>query len=166
LANSAIASSASTPPVMVIGANGALAATSALEIMIWSILLASCCTEAANTSRPIWHQMIAPMHIARAVRKRRGAMVGETAAYRHHFTVRGRVAIGLAEIAAVRDHLAVAHDDRAERKIAPPRLIDRQSHEALVIGGCVGGARSAACRENRGRCEARDHAAAARKRWR
>ena len=32
--NSAIASSASTPPVISIGANGALAARSALEIMI------------------------------------------------------------------------------------------------------------------------------------
>lgn len=41
LANSVIASSASTPPVMSIGAKGAFAATSLLESMIWSILVAS-----------------------------------------------------------------------------------------------------------------------------
>ena len=40
-----------------------LAATSALEIMIWFILLAICSTEAAKTSRPKRHQTIAPMHI-------------------------------------------------------------------------------------------------------
>src|SRR5262249_53862788 len=62
--NSAMASSASTPPVIEMGAKGALAATSALESMIWLILVASCATDAAKTSRPTWHQRIAPMHIA------------------------------------------------------------------------------------------------------
>src|SRR6266508_5441908 len=61
--NSAMASSASTPPVIEIGAKDALAATSALESMSWLILVASCATEAAKTSRPRWHQRIAPMHI-------------------------------------------------------------------------------------------------------
>src|SRR5437762_3402684 len=64
LSKSCIAISANTPPVIEIGANRAVAATSALDSMIWSILLASCCTEAAKTSRPIWHHRIAPMHIA------------------------------------------------------------------------------------------------------
>src|SRR5215471_18847123 len=63
-ANSFIASSASTPPVMEIGAYVALAARSALEIMIWSILVASWSTDAANTRRPNPHHRIAPMHIA------------------------------------------------------------------------------------------------------
>ena len=62
--NSAIASSASTPPVIAIGANFAVAATSALDSMIWSILVASCVTDAAKTSRLMWHHRIAPMHIA------------------------------------------------------------------------------------------------------
>ena len=63
LANSRGASSARTPPVIVIGTNRAFAATSALEIMISSILAAICCTDAAKTSRPIRHHRIAPMHI-------------------------------------------------------------------------------------------------------
>src|SRR2546421_6064106 len=63
LANSRSASSARTPPVIVIGTNRAFAATSALEIMISSILAAICCTDAAKTSRPIRHHRIAPMHI-------------------------------------------------------------------------------------------------------
>src|SRR6516164_2330217 len=63
-AKSCIASSARTPPVIVIGANGAFAARSPLEIMIWSILAASCSTEAAKTKRLIRHHSIAPMHIA------------------------------------------------------------------------------------------------------
>src|SRR6266568_1840671 len=49
LANSRSASSARTPPVIVIGTNRAFAAT--------------CCTDAAKTSRPIRHHRIAPMHI-------------------------------------------------------------------------------------------------------
>src|SRR5215831_11370828 len=58
--NSAIASFARTPPVIEIGANGALLASSALEIMIWSNRVASWSTEAAKTSRPKWHHRIAP----------------------------------------------------------------------------------------------------------
>jgi hypothetical protein len=57
------ASSAKTPPVIESGANVALAAISALDTMIWSSLVASCGTDAANTTRPIWHHRIAPMHI-------------------------------------------------------------------------------------------------------
>ena len=63
-AKSCIASSARTPPMILIGAKGALAAISALETMMSSILVASCCTDAANTSRPMLHHMIAPKHIA------------------------------------------------------------------------------------------------------
>src|ERR1700730_7830268 len=63
-ANSRMASSAKMPPVIVIGAKGAFAATSALESMIWSILVASCCVDAAKTKRLMRHHRIAPMHIA------------------------------------------------------------------------------------------------------
>ena len=47
--------------------------------------------------------------------------------------MRGRVALRAAEIAAARDHLAVAHDDGAERKVRAPRLLDGHAHEALVV---------------------------------
>jgi len=38
-----------------------LAATSALDSMIWSIRVASCCTDAAKMSRPTPHHKIAPI---------------------------------------------------------------------------------------------------------
>ncbi len=61
-------------------------------------------------------------------------MLREAAPDRHHLAVRGRVAVGASEIAAARDDRAVAHDHRAERKIGLPRLLDRDAHEALVLG--------------------------------
>src|SRR3981189_751440 len=51
--NSAIASSASPPPAIEIGANGAFAAISVPVSMIWSILVASCAIDAPKTSRPM-----------------------------------------------------------------------------------------------------------------
>jgi hypothetical protein len=72
-----------------------------------------------------------------------------------------RIAVRLAEIAAARDDLAVAHDHRAERIIALPRLVERKPHEALVAGRGDGGRRCAARGQHRGRGKADDHAAPA-----
>ncbi len=47
--------------------------------------------------------------------------------------MRGRVALRFAEIAPARDHLAVAHDDGAERKVGAPRFLDGDPHETLVV---------------------------------
>jgi hypothetical protein len=47
--------------------------------------------------------------------------------------MRGRVVAGAAAIAAARDHLAVAHNDGAEREIGPLPFLERHAHEALVI---------------------------------
>jgi hypothetical protein len=62
-ANSAMASSASTPPVIEIGAKRALAAISALVSHDLVDLVASCAMDAAKTSRPARHHIMAPMHI-------------------------------------------------------------------------------------------------------
>src|SRR5262249_34398291 len=62
--NSAMASFARTPPVIEIGTNFVRLANSSLEIMIWSMRVASWSTDAAKTSRPKRHHRIAPMHMA------------------------------------------------------------------------------------------------------
>src|SRR5438128_5374838 len=51
LANSRSASSARTPPVIVIGTNRAFAATSALEIIVSTNLAATRCTDASKPRR-------------------------------------------------------------------------------------------------------------------
>src|SRR5262249_19604280 len=63
LASSAIAWSARTPLLILIGSHFARAVTSALVIMIWFISLPICGTEAAKTNRPMPHHTIAPMHM-------------------------------------------------------------------------------------------------------
>jgi hypothetical protein len=57
-----------------------------------------------------------------------------------------RIAIRLAQIASARVDLAVAHNHRAERIVASSRLVERKTHEALIIGRSAGGRRCAACR--------------------
>lgn len=44
--------------------NADQSATCVQVIVIWSIFVASCCNEAAKTTRGSPHQTIAPMHIA------------------------------------------------------------------------------------------------------
>jgi hypothetical protein len=127
-ANSAMASSASTPPVIEIGTNSDWARTSALEIMIWLI-----------------------------------RVIRQATPYRDHLAMRGRVAVGAAEIAAARNDRAVAHDHRAERKVGLPRLLDRHAHEALVLGRAAAGLRQTNRGQHRGAGEAGHEGASARK---
>src|SRR6185437_9028404 len=101
--------------------------------------------------------------IESAAYERGTAVIGKATAYRHHFPMRRRIAVCLAEVAPARDHLAVAHDDRAERIVAAPRLVERKPHEALVVGRSACGGRRPACRYHGRGGEADDHAAAVRK---
>jgi hypothetical protein len=142
--NSCIALSAKTPPVIESGANGALAAISALEIMIWSSLVESCCTDAANTTRPIAApQNRTDAHGARFTRGiERGApqcfppVPGDAIADRYHLAMGRWVALGASEISPAREDSATLHDDCAERQISDSRLRYRQPHEAFILG-CV-----------------------------
>ena len=59
-------------------------------------------------------------------------MRGEKVPDGDHLAMRRRILQLLPEIAAAREHFAVAHDHRAERIIAKRRLFQRDAHEALV----------------------------------
>jgi hypothetical protein len=152
--------------VILIGAKVALAAISALEIMMSSILVASCCTDAANTSRPMPQKMIAPMHIAHgspevySVLPWRGpsAVVDETSPDCDDFSVRHRIAVGFREISSASDNLSIANDDCAECIVALASFIQRQSHEAFIIkrGGGYGSERLR--RQNRSGSHRDNHA--------
>jgi hypothetical protein len=64
-------------------------------------------------------------------------VIGDASPDRNHFAVRGRVVVHPPEIATARDDRTVAHDDRAERKVALAGLLDGHAHEAFILG-CVG----------------------------
>ena len=53
--------------------------------------------------------------------------------------MRGRIALGKGAIAGLRDHLAIAHEDAADRHLAglrrDARLFEREVHEALRGSG-------------------------------
>src|SRR6516164_2654539 len=111
--------------------------------MIWSILVASCATEAAKTSRPEdgahAHRAGFAGGVERAAAQRRVAVIGETAADRHHLAMRGRVMGRPPQITPARNDRAVAHDHRPEGKIASAGLVERHAHEPYVVSGSRGG---------------------------
>src|SRR5207302_8099185 len=137
LSKSCIAISANTPPVIEIGANRAVAATSALDSMIWSILLASLLyrgredkpADMAPQDRAHAHRARFSRGVQRRALQRGAAMRGETAPDRNHLAVRGRIVLAAPQIAAARQNAAVAHDHGAKRKIRASRLLDRDAHE-------------------------------------
>ena len=61
-------------------------------------------------------------------------MRGEEFPYGHHLGMRRRILLLIPQISPACQHLAVAHDHRAEiiRIIAERRLFQRDAHEALV----------------------------------
>ena len=54
---------------------------------------------------------------------------------RHHLGMRGRIAVGQSATAGLRDDIAVAHDDAADRHLAGRRrgmrLVEREIHEGV-----------------------------------
>ena len=61
-------------------------------------------------------------------------MVDEAAANRHHFAMRGRVAVRPPKIAPACKDLPVAHNHGAERKITLPGFIQGNAHEPFIVG--------------------------------
>jgi hypothetical protein len=56
--------------------------------------------------------------------------------YRLHLAMGGWIIEVPAHVGAASNHFPIAYDDRAERIICLARLLDRHSHETLVVGRC------------------------------
>ncbi len=69
-----------------------------------------------------------------AAHERIRAVLGEAAPDRDHLAMRRGVMRRAAEIAPAGDHRALAHDDRAERKVRAPGLVQRHAHERRILG--------------------------------
>jgi hypothetical protein len=100
--------------------------------------------------------------VERRAAQRLGPMHGQTPADRHHLAMRGRVAVGAAEIAAARDDRAVTHDHGAERIVGLPRFLDRIAHEPQIGGGIRRKLRTRHCGQHGRAREARDEGTPAR----
>jgi hypothetical protein len=73
--------------------------------------------------------------------------------------VRRRIAIGFSEISSASYDLSIANDHCAERIIALAGFIQRQSHEAFIIGRDIGGGSER--RQDRGGSHCDYHASSA-----
>jgi hypothetical protein len=92
-------------------------------------------------------------------------MRGKESPDRHHLAMRRGVLFLNAEIAAARQHPAVAHDHGAEREVAERRLFQRDPHEGHVLLGCrpvyASGEGGDGCRQGDGAKRAGNQVAAA-----
>src|SRR4029077_1244156 len=75
--------------------------------------------------------------LARRVKRRFGKLLSRAlrnkVADSHHLSMRRRIIVGLAEVAALRQHLALAHDNGAKRKIPFCRLRQSHAHKSFVL---------------------------------
>lgn len=140
LGNSVSASAERTPPVMAMVANRAAPATARLVSMVCPSFVASF-VDRGGEDHPAdaTPKNSAHAHGARFARGRgsRALELGGGAAPRRRggsppFPVRRRIVGGSAQIATRRQHIAVANDDRAERKVSPRGLGDGDPHEMVA----------------------------------
>jgi hypothetical protein len=147
-----MASSASTPPVIEIGAKGGLGR----KLCARDHDLIDLGRELRNRRRKNQTPHMAPEDgahthrtglaggVKRAAAQRCASVIGETAPDRHHLPVRRRIAGRAPQVAAARDHRAIAHNHCAKGKISLAGFIDGHAHETQVVGRRIAGLRARA----------------------